>query len=317
MHVNEGHRGVTSIGENEDRGKRGERIARHLLQQALDSNVPPVTPDRGLDALIEFPSPGPGKRRLHLGVQIKTGFSFVEEQEKQWRIKIERRELARWKASVIPVMFVWVHPDLENAAYWHLITNQTCRDHFFISKRRRITPSTRYDLAMKLEKWEEPEEKQPCELLMPPLRSGVRPVAKELYRHLLRQLPPVNPLLGPVRISWHGWRHISGQGRPARSVVQSLQLLPALQTCLENPLPGPLLRRVSCRRVGTWIFDTRLIIFRSVLEMRFRADAWVECVVRETIRYRADWMSAANAAVSRTAAFESIYEREKKWPQAY
>ena len=308
---------MVSITDNENLGRSGERIARHLLQQALDSNVPPVTPDKGLDALLEFTSPGPGKHRLHLGVQIKTGFSFVEEQDKHWQIKVDRRDFLRWKASLIPVMFVWVHPTLENSAYWHLITSHTSRDYFFIPKGRLITPSTRFDLAMKLERWEEPEGRQPCELLTPPLCSGLRPLAKELYRHILTQAPPVNPLLGPVRISWHGWRHISGQGRPARSIAQSLQLLPALRASLENPLPHPSLRRVKCPTIGKWVFDTRLVVFRSPLEIRHRADACIVCVIRETIRYRADWLSAPSATVSRTAVFESIYESGKKEPQAY
>lgn len=305
-----------SITNNENVGQSGERIARHLLQQALGSNVPAVHPDRGLDSLLEFISPAPGRNRLYVGVQIKTGFSFVEERDHQWKIKIKRQKFERWKRAGVPVLFVWVHPTLVNSAYWHLVTRDTSRDYFFISKRRLVTPTTRYDLAMKLEEWEVPAQSQPAELLIPPLSSGLRPVAKLLYRDFQNQPPPTNPLLGPVRFSWHGWRHMTSQRRPGRDIFHSLQLLPVLRTALEAPLPHPVLRRIDCPTVGAWVFDTRLVTFRLHLEIKNRSEARIECTVRETIKYHRDWMSRPSAAVSRSAVFESIYEKAKKWPQA-
>lgn len=301
-----------TVRDNEELGARGERIGCNLLQQALNCNVQPWHPDRGLDAPVQFISTAPENALLHFNVQIKTGFSFVEDRGHQWRVKnLDRCGFEQWRNSQLPVVLVWVHPDNNNEAYWHLVSQETSKDHFFISKARRITPVTRFDLTMKLARYKGNECREPFGLLIPPLSTGIRTLAKNTYRNLMKEASPVNPLLGAVIISWHGWRHITSQSSKTQHIFQSLQLLPIMRWVIENPGMLTGFRRVREAQLGRWILETRIIVFQSRVRLYGRSDTTVEYALRETIQYPVDWFGTPRAKPSRRAIFESIYERKK------
>lgn len=302
-----------TVRDGEKLGSKGENIACFLLEQALDCCVIPWKPDKGLDAPVQFVSTAPGNALLHFNVQIKTGSSFIEDCGHQWRVKrLDRRYVEQWRHAQTPVVFIWVHPRDENCAYWHLVTQETSPKHFFISKARRISPATRFELTMKLVKWEREERREPFGLLIPPLCAGIRDIAKQQYRRLMSEPQPVNPLLGPVRISWHGWRHMTSQNHRTGDIFRRLQLLPILRWAIENPAIRTGFRRVRTARLGRWVFETRIIPFRVSARVYGRPDANIEYALRETIRYPVDWPGNAGATPFRSVVLESLRERESE-----
>jgi len=301
--------------DNQELGEKGEKIACNVLQQALSAHVLPPRRDVGLDGFVEFISAAPGRARLHFAIQIKTGFSYANDDGKRWRVRnLDREHFDRWRHSDIPVVFLWVNPDEKDRVYWHPISLDTDRDHFYISKNRFITPAARFDLAMRLEPWQtrsDASESDLYELYVPPLSSGMRSAAKEYYRGLMRKGPVTHPLLGGVSISWHAWRHITSQRRECRQIFESLRLLPILRWALAHPARCSGLRRLGRNETDKLVREKRLLVFRSYVSLSRRADATIEYVVRETIEYPVDWLGVPTARTARTAMLESIYERKE------
>lgn len=203
---------------------------------------------------------------------------------------------------------VWVHPDEENGAYWHLFDSANPSRQIVIPKSRKITPATKFDIARKLLSWDQQSLKKPAKLFAPPLSSGIRQAAKILYKSLKETRQPINPLLGQVNITWRGWRHITSQKRKATDIYQSLQLLPVLKYVIENPLPNPKLGRRQRIQLGNWCHEVRLLVFRIDVPLKRRTNAKIECVLRETIKYPKNWYSVAASKIERRVAFESISE---------
>lgn len=130
----------------------------------------------------------------------------------------------------------------------------------------------------------------------------------------MKEANPINPLVGPVRLSWHAWRHISSQSRRNQYVFQSFQLIPHLRWIIENPRTRPNYHRLKTVKRGQWRTETRNVDFDTRLVLKGRADAVVRCVLREVIQYPVDWL-APDAKVMRDVLLESIYERKEEWPQ--
>lgn len=303
-----------NISRNQRLGASGERLARFLIEQSLDAAISPISPDRGFDGLIEFVSPSPRSSLLHLALQVKTGNSFARDIGRNWQVTVERGRLQQWKESQTPVLLVWVSPERTNEALWQVVDRESSKRAVFIPKGRVITPATKYDLTLHLEGWSSDEQSRMCHPLWPPLKRPLREEARIVYRRLMREPHPVSPLLGPVRISGFGWRHITSQGRLQRQVSQSLQLVPVIRWAIENSVPKPKLRRIARQCIGKWWSESRLVVFRVDAPLRHRAVARLELVLRETLRYRTDWMSVPGSQVHRDVVFESIYERERNRP---
>ena len=176
---------LTILLENKEFGASGERIAINLLRHSLQCSTSEPKPDLGIDIILEFKSPGPKENLLHLGVQVKTGFSYCKDLGNRFKIKrINRNIITNWHKSKLPILLVWVHPDEENSAYWHLFDSANPSSQIVIPKSRKISPSTKFDIARKLSSWDQKSLNKSAKLFAPPLSSGIRQAAKTLYKSL-------------------------------------------------------------------------------------------------------------------------------------
>jgi hypothetical protein len=301
---------LNNVNDNQALGKGGEAIAEGLLKKALHCSATEPKPDVGTDFIVEFQSPYCPNALLHLGVQVKTGFSFCKDLGNRFKFhRITKSTISDWHKTPLPILFVWVHPEKENSAYWHFCDPKQPTQQIVIPKSRKITPCTKYDIARKLISWKLGRQVQSGALFAPPLKTGIRDAAKIYYKSLKNRAKPINPLLGPVDITWRGWRHITNQKRSGSDISQSLQLLPVLKYTIENSLPNPRLGLRKCIAPrGEWCHERRLLVFRAEIPLQRRADASVECILRETISYKKNWHSVPNGPIKTQVSFESLSE---------
>lgn len=246
-------------------GEFGEQEVRSRLERALLGASVRFSgfADEGIDLVLQFVSPAPDKQPIHFGVQVKTGNSFAESVGSHWKIKnVEGERFKQWTKSKLPILFVWVQPANPAQCYRAVIRKNTSKNHFLISKKANITPSIRFDLALEYGLSKPEPNAERFHLLRPPLSSGIRPFAKDFYRRELMSTQPVHPLIGTVKFSWRGWRHLTKQGRPLNYIHRSLQLLSLAPWAIENPDELIGMRRLSTDIRGAWTTEVRLIVFR-------------------------------------------------------
>src|SRR5262245_16153920 len=132
-------------------GEHGEQEARARLERALLGTGVRFSgfSDLGIDLLLQFGAPRPDGQPMHFGVQVKAGDSYAVSDGGRWRIKnLAEDRFRQWCKSKLPVLFVWVRPQVPAECYWALIKKETSFERFSISKRATITPSLRYDLTL-------------------------------------------------------------------------------------------------------------------------------------------------------------------------
>jgi len=306
-------------------GKNGEDIAFNVLKRALGCEIEIPKSDKGIDAIVQFKPPYNDINLLFFGIQVKTGFSYVKKDKKGWKIRnIKRDDLIKWKENDMPIMLLWVHPEKKNQVYWHLVNLHTNNKNLLIPKMRYIRPSLRYELPLFLLHLKKPVVMKRFELFIPQLTEGIRTAAKDKYKTMMvnpdilkdqySEKAPVNPLTGPVRITWHGWRHITHQKRRKRNIFSTLQLLPVLYWAIENPIKPPKIRRFSLKKSGNWYTETKLLIFTTTANILGRGHLTIVYVIRETINFHEDWVGIPNSKIKRSAIFESLYELNQKKP---
>lgn len=296
-------------------GEHGEQEARTRLERALLGTGVRFSgfSDVGIDVVLQFVAARPDRQPLYFGVQVKAGDSYATSDGSRWRIKnVAEERLRQWRRSKLPVLFVWVRPQVPAECYWTLIKKDTALERFSISKLATIAPSLRYDLTLESARDESARDEVPAETLRPPLGLGLRPFAKEYYRTVLRASQLVHPVLGPVSFTGHGWRHLTKPGRSQRYIYHSLQLLACLPVVV--PCAGVFvgLRRLATIRRGAATTEVRLLVFRGpVAHFRTRPPAQIMTVYRERIIYPTKWTEdvAIHKRVRREVAFESIYEK--------
>lgn len=307
-----------TAGPDRQFGEFGEQEVAHRLTRALlgDAKQYAGFADKGLDLLVQFPSTAPSAQPLHFGVQVKTGDSFVVEEEGAWRVRgVDERRFREWQRGTLPVLFVWVRPD-PCECYWAVVRKGTSFKHFKISKHALVTPAMRFDLSL-----EQPLEPpvvsdQAFRPLRPRLSEGLRPFAKRHYRDGLMSWQPDHPVLGKVRFSWRGWRHLTRKGRSQDEIYHSLQLLDSASWLTGNPQTYAGIRRLGVAERGGIVTDTRLVIYDTDnVPFERRPPARIRTVFRQRISYPANWTQdvSLHKHVTSDVTFESLYE---KWGKA-
>lgn len=299
------------------KGFAGENKVRLLLENVIGCIVAhhKGSDDIGFDFTAQMESTGLYKTPLFFQVQVKTGDSFVSECENYYKIKKGplKKRWGQWKKSNTPVLFIWLKESAPINAFWQLIEPTSSIDHFFISKRKEITPLTRFDISLKLDTIE--KSKTPIiELFTGNIGKSFRNEAKDLYRKMMKK-ELYNPLLGETRITWHGWKHITHQRRSINNIFNSLRLLPAIPACVETPDDIIQFRRINDPTRGKWHYNFRFIVFKKEIMLKNYSPMEIAIVLKEIIKYPHNWENASlepYKKISRVVIFESIYRLKKK-----
>jgi hypothetical protein len=303
------------IKDNYALGYAGEKLVRFQLEHVLRGWGVHLTgpADDGIDIVVQFRSTCSTPQPIIVGIQVKTGDSYAASVGSRWQMRpLDPTRFKQWQEATIPVALVWVKPEAVSNAYWAMVKEEAPHDKFLISKRSLISPATPYDLSLKL--WRGNRRRVPehiSKLLCPPLGLSARNYARDYYRTKMMTEQPLHPVLGTVKFTWKGWRHITRNSRRARDVYQSIHLLPAVRRLVDNPGALHGIRPLSLTTRGPVTTRIQLIAYkaRSVL-LAGRAPGELVAVYRERINYPSNWHNDLELAkkVKREITFESVYE---------
>lgn len=297
-----------------EKGVFGEQTAQFKLERALAGHASRQqgSADEGIDLTYHFGGLLPSTSRIYFSAQIKCGHSYVKDEGNRWKIiKLNPTRFKEWQRANIPVIFIWVD-DKNGESYWAKITKKTRIKDFTISKHAKISPVMAVDLSLYFAKVPHSTKSFKFEPLISPLSVGLRSFAKQYYRHRIIRQKFHNPHIGNVCVSWSGWRHMTRKDRHQKFIWQSLSLLPMVKCAVERPNAFVGLRRLSCITRGSWVTETRLIIFDSIgQDPKLKVQRKVRVVVRERIAYRKNWINMVDSlsAMKRELYLESIYEK--------
>ncbi len=306
-----------AMGVNDTTADFGERQARTQLEQALSGHGVQFqgTADQKLDLIVQFHGPDPARSLLYLGVQVKTGWSYVRHVgPHRIFLKANPEDLKVWKRSNLPVALIWVNPDTAEC-HWTQITDKTQPQYLSVSRRAKVSPALAYEFAARLISLRPTSEDGRVTSLHSGLSFGLRQVAKNYYRNALLGKKLAHPILGDVSVSWRGWRHLTRAGRSKSFIAQSLLLLPSVKWVSEHPTVFRGVRRLPPTSRGEWTTERRLFLFDTTrVVLPGSTPRTIRTVFRERVSFPTDWLTRAryHLDVRREAAFESVYEKKEQ-----
>lgn len=279
----------------QDLGKKGESF---VIHQFAEFNVDCIwgngkTPS--IEGVIRIKDEV-FKTNLSLGVQIKTGNSYVHQSKKSKRhiilTKLEESDIRDWKASNIPVIVIWVSDDPSGKRYalWAdttrikkgakqiKILKTALVDRNCVPKLLEIARAYAGLPVVPILK-ETP--------LFPTLVKDVKKDARKFYEKW-RRVKTVSPIFGHVRITLKAWRHITRIKSSQREICHKLSCLPCARELIMNANQCRFLRKIE--RDGAKEEENSRIIDdpKSVKELwsicgthqsPFRADVLLEVVI--------------------------------------
>ncbi len=301
----------------EERGEIGEQEASALLQKVLRGHVSRFQgqADKGLDLAFVGRLPCPERPLVHFVAQIKTGQSFVKRFGVGPEMKVKKvaaKKILEWRNLEAPVLFLWLD-DNKNEVYWRIVSKGGRAKSLYLAERSTLSPLTRYDLVVRLNRERKVTNNR---ISIDPLsarpKESLKQVALAYYKRELHRTVSRNPVLGDIRFTWRGWRHIVRRRNTVAKMMRSLQLLPAAKKVLSDPGEICGFRRLANTTRGKWTTESRLIAFkRCEVEIKGGRPADIVVVVRERIVYPINWRECFDfdQRIIRHLRFESIYEQ--------
>lgn len=311
--------------DHTSKGFAGEDEVIMMLKKALGCTVShhKGVDDKGFDLTVHMPSTEANNKTIIFPVQVKTGKSYVKEINNSYRIKPKKKELEKWKNVNVPTLFVWVNDSPPISAYWQIIEPNTSLGPIFISKKRNISPVTKFDISLKIKQIENRQIRNSKlqtidkNLFVGNIGKSFREEAKIFYKEMIGKKIN-NPILGETKITWNGWKHMTSQRRPISNIFNSLRLLSVIPFCIEHSDYIGGFRRSNDFIRGNKCYELRLIVFYKKMKLLDYPPTEIALVLKEIIIYPLNWRHTLepHKETTRTVIFESIYDQHKKmvWP---
>jgi len=308
---------MTEITNNKIKGQQGELLISYILGRIFSTSIIRHSgdQDKGIDLSLQFISPI-NKRLFDINFQIKTGTSYVIDDNKNWKLRnISINDFEKWKYAITPVVLVWVNDTVSPPSYyWKLITNRSSYARLSISKKSILAPSTLYEVIIKLEKKAKKKTKKiTISHLSPKINISLRDFAKSFFKKHLLGKKIINPVLGEVNISWHLWNHLTRNNRKKNHIMYSLELMRIVIDVIKYCNKVYSTRKVTKIIRGNWTTEINLIAFKINPDNPSNENS-IFLVVRETIIYPNNWKDdlLMETKIKRHLTLESIYRKEKK-----
>lgn len=288
--------------------------------------------DDSIDGLIYLRYRNNFSGRL-IFVQVKSGPSFVKDYKSPKynsviAIDIGKKyiedHLPRWNALPGPVLLIFVAKpnSVSSPIYWQDLREQdsfskTNKGVVLIPKQNRFGSQTKGTLRKLCGSIPDsktiPEidlRREKVTLIRP---SFSRKEALRAYHEWMASpADAVHPIIGPIKITNLGWRHITRKGRRPDSILNSLLLLEAAKAITRTDTPWRQLGSAKVRegRKSTSIVDH--IALRALVLFRYRAPGTVQVIIRRT---RNIWLSSGKIDAKLT--FLSVHELSRGNSQYY
>lgn len=282
--------------ENEETGRFGADYVKRILKTGWRAILHPREgyADCGIDGTVIDQHRG-RMTAIEFHIQIKTG-TFAGD---TFRAPLKRGHVELYRDSNVPVVLICVDVGPPPIAFWKLVRLEEPAEAIRMNKPIRITrqsvfgPDSRDTIIAEIQN-AFPRRVPPThgQILGFPIQLGVRDAAKDYYYRQLMPNPHWNPVFGPVKFTWKGWRHITRQARSRSKIPSSLLLLPCVRNILDTPVLPSRWRPLPPVVRGSMIQYRTLLIFERVVTFRHRAPAWVRVAVERQAALPTDWTAS-------------------------
>jgi hypothetical protein len=294
-------------------GDWGERFAVSSLSLAFRGQAKWVSlfgERQHLDLTLDFASPFDGANRS-IQVQVKTGDSFGTFTKGRWRIdNIDREHVSHFQKSQQPVLLVWVRPSPRTRVYWRWLSPRSCLKTISISRHNLVCPATLFDIE-RMYLVCNTRKLYNLTLTLPGKLDFVsdRENAKQFWKNH-KTLPCHN--LGTVRLSRHGWRHMTRKSKSKSRMHDSLRLISILPALLSREAHDVELKSASMQVLGRIVTAQRTLLlkFRNI---RFNKEGeftvFVRVRVSQTFPRRWKEIPDGDWNLTHTTTIESVYRK--------
>lgn len=304
-----------------DLGNLGEAIAASFLSIVFDGETQKETlrgEGKGaLDLQLKYPKPFGSKTTFQVGVQVKTGKSFVRwnKTNAHWTLQnIEANHIKKWQANNQPVIIVWVNPLNYHESYWKLVGAKTSSEVLHLSKKHIIRPEALFEIHRLISIL----YKKVGGIARITLKNfdSVSSARKWSKKEFAKIKGVYSNEYGDFEISNYVFRHVTRASRNKSHIKESLQLLPYTKTFLDK-IPhqiqtiAPATDDYESEKDAFTIIKRKVVyVFRNV---RFNdiPSAVVYLRFKETIIYPTNWISAfcQGKQTRHSLILESIYRK--------
>ncbi len=300
-----------------DTGNLGETIAGALLALICNGEVQRETlrgeGNGALDLQLKYPSIHGTSTSRQLGVQVKTGRSYVRwhKGRSNWVLQnIDPTHIKKWQDTNQPILIVWVNPTSEAEIYWKFVGANTPSNFLHLTDNHKLSPASLFEIDRLVTISYKKVGGIP-KVNVKEFTSTVdaRKWAKKEFSGLKGL---VKSAIGDIIISNYAWRHLTRISRNRSHIKESLTILPYIKEVLKF-IPHQLQTTLE----STNSFDNFTVVKRKVLavyrNVRFNDmnTAIVYIRFHEIIIYPTDWTQnyLLHKITRHTLTLESIYRK--------
>lgn len=244
-------------------GGSGERKAAALLTMAVCAQTShgTMTEDGGkVDLKLSFRSYLRPSSIITAHCQVKAGKSYrAKTSTKQLlKITVDSETLDALAEGSQPAFVAWVSPKPHGRIYWQSVQpGRRQKVTLSVPPNQFVTPSLRLDLS-RVHAFRSRPSGYPV-INLPVNTDDKLKRARTLYKTLKAE-PVTSPVIGEIRFTRKGWRHVTRRSRDTAKTLRSFRLLPYLQLLLTSSPDRYLVVRNEPECIGTRTRETREII---------------------------------------------------------
>jgi hypothetical protein len=262
---------MTTETDKQATGGAGERKAAALLTMAVCAQTShgTMSEDGGkVDLKLSFRSHLRPSSVITAHCQVKSGESFRAHTSTNELLKltVDSETLDALAEGTQPAFVAWVSPRPHGRIYWQSVQSRRKQKTVLtVPPYQFVTPSLRLDLS-RVHAFRSCPAGFPV-INLPANFDDDLKRARTHYKDLKAE-PVTSPVVGEMRFTRKGWRHVTRRSRDTAKTLRSFRLLPYLRALLRTSPNRFLVVRNKPERIGTRTRETREVIiwFREVIK---------------------------------------------------
>jgi hypothetical protein len=224
--------------------------------------------------------------------QIKAGPSYKSpsSNSKQLVLKnIDQATISALSGTGMPGLLIWVPPPPMDRLYWHAADPRNrIKTPICIKRSQYIRPSLQYDLS-RIYDYASFSKGHPQLTVKTVEAVNMVSDAKKAYKEL-RSMKPRNTLIGGIRVTRLGWRHVTRRSKSTARRELSLRIVPYLKNFLDKQPERYACNYCGIQVAGEWATETRFLLcwYRKALNIDGKSYTLL-IRIKEEIRYPVKW----------------------------
>jgi hypothetical protein len=223
--------------------------------------------------------------------QIKAGPSYKKpsSNDSHLVLGIDKQTVSALSGTGLPGLLVWVPPPPMDRLYWHASDPRNqIKTPICIQRNQYIRPSLRYDLS-RIYDYASFSPGHPQLTIKTDKPANITNYAKKAYKEL-RSQKPYNSLIGDIRVTRLGWRHVTRRSKTTARRELSLRVVPYLRNFLIKRPDRYACNYCGIQVVGKWATESRFLLCWYRRALRIDEESYTLLIrIKEEIRYPARW----------------------------